>query len=111
MSNNDVVSLLETAVRISEILYLPSTQRSPKRILQLYNYTWLHHVLCRKLFPFPKVALLFGSYLHHLMHAPMQYENLSLGSVNTEAEERLFGQGKQITSKASDMMTMSYLIS
>ena len=53
-------------------------------------------------FPFPKGAL-FGSYLHHLiMHAPMQYEILNLSSVNTEAEERLFGQSKQIASKASN---------
>ena len=28
------------------MLYLRSSERSPKRILQLYNCTWLHHTLC-----------------------------------------------------------------
>ena len=31
--------LMQTVVQISEILYLPSSKRSPKRILQLYNCT------------------------------------------------------------------------
>jgi len=42
--------LMQTVVQISEILYLPSSKRSPKRILQLYNCTWLHHTLCSLMF-------------------------------------------------------------
>ena len=98
---SDVVALLETAVCISEILYLPAVQRSPKRILQLYNCTWSHHTLCRKMFP--TADSFYGSYLHHLVvHAPVQYEIISLSSTNAEAEERLFGQGSRIASQASN---------
>ena len=83
---------METAVRISEILYL-----------QLYNITWLHHTLCSKLFTRTKHVTrtaFFGLYLHHLVvHAPQQYELISLNSVNTEAE-RSFGQAKQFAHQA-----------
>ena len=42
-SNNYLVVLIQTAVQTSGIFYLPSSQRTPKRVLQLYNCTWLHH--------------------------------------------------------------------
>ena len=100
-STSDVVMLLDTVLRISEILYLPAIERSPKRILQMYNCTWIHHMLCNKIFP--TTDTLYGSYLHHLVvHAPMQHEIISLSSTDAEAEERLFGQGKQIASQASN---------
>ena len=43
--------LIQTAVQISEILYLPAHKQSPKRVLQLYNCTWFHHTLCSLMFP------------------------------------------------------------
>ena len=98
--------LMQTVVQISEILYLPSSKRSPKRILQLYNCTWLHHTPCSLMFPKLKCLTrekMFGTYLHHLSsHAPIQYEIIALSSANTEAEERLFGQAKQIATQASN---------
>ena len=98
--------LIQTAVQISEILYLPAYKRSPKRVLQLYNCTWLHHTLCSLMFPTLKCLTrekMFGTYLHHLSsHAPTQYEIIALSSVNTEAEERLFGQAKQMATQASN---------
>ena len=46
---------------------------------------------------------MFGTHLHHLSsHAPTQYEIVALSSVNTEAEERLFGQAKQMATQASN---------
>ena len=105
-SGDERLLLTETAVRISEILYLPTKERSPKRVLQLYNVTWVHHTLCSKLFTRTRQVTrtaFFGLYLHHLVvHAPFQYELISLSSVNTEAEERLFGQAKQLVTQASN---------
>lgn len=75
-------------------------------MLQLYNVTWIHHTLCSKLFSTTKQVTrtaFFGLYLHHLVaHAPQQYELISHSSVNTEAEERLFGQAKQLVLQASN---------
>ena len=92
--------LLETVVRISSIFYREDAERSPKMVLQLYNCTWLHHELCRIVFPEPKSISrkkLFGSYLHDLgCHASEQYQIMCLRSVNAECEERLFGQAKAI---------------
>lgn len=100
-TEEDVLKLLETAVRISVLMYLPSVQRSPKHILQLYNCTWLHHTLCRKLLS-PESGF-YGSYIHHIVaHAPVQFEIVSLSSTTTEAEERLFGQAKALVSQASN---------
>lgn len=101
-----VVQLLQTAVQISEVLYLRSSERSPKRILQLYNCTWLHHTLCSMLFQKTKEVtreVLFGTYIHHLVvHACPQYELLGLRSENAESEERLFGQAKHMATQASN---------
>ena len=103
--SKDVRLLLRTAVQISKILYSSDEKRSPKAILQLYNCTWVHHELCKTLFPTPKDITydkLFGLYLHSLVvHAPIQYEILCLRSVNTENQERLFQQAKQIANKCT----------
>lgn len=45
-----IVTLLETIVRISHLLYMPESRRNPKMVLRLYNCTWLHHELCKQLF-------------------------------------------------------------
>ncbi len=102
----DVKLLLRTAVQISKIFYSSDDKRSPKTILQLYNCTWLHHELCKSLFPTPKEISydkLFGLYLHSpAVHAPRQYEILCLRSVNTENQERLFQQAKQIATRCTN---------
>ena len=105
-AQDPILLLMETAVRISDILYLYASSRSPKRVLELYNCTWLHHMLCREVFPTTRELTrnkFFGTYLHHLCaHAPQQYEVVPLRSINTEHEERLFGQAKQIALNASN---------
>ena len=47
--SKNIKDLLETAIRMSEILYLPDAHRT-HRVLQLYNYSLFHHELCRELF-------------------------------------------------------------
>lgn len=98
--DQQIKTLLSTAVKISEILYSPDDKRTSKSILQLYNCTWLHHELCKTIFTnlhditYPR---LFGSYLHALVvHSPVQYEVVCLRSVNTENQERIFQQAKTI---------------
>ena len=100
-----LLTLLTTAVKLSEILYLKDSKRTPKRILQLYNCSWLHHELCLH-FMFPpklqNVTHFFGQYLHDLVvHAPPQYEVVCLRSINAESQERLFSQAKHISLRAT----------
>ena len=56
--------------------------------------------LCVDLFPAPKKltrSKMFGLYLHALTaHSPTQYELVSLRSLNTENQERFFGQARAI---------------
>ena len=42
-----LLALVNTVVRISELIYLFDLKRTPKTILQLYNVTWYHHELFR----------------------------------------------------------------
>ena len=92
--------LIETAVTISELLYADEANRSPRAILRFYNATWVHLELCCELLAKPSKTTyraMFGSYLHAIvLHAPPQYEILCLKSANTEHEERLFGQAKNM---------------
>ena len=92
-----VVALLESIVQISEIMYAHDSERSPKMVLRLYNNVWLHHELCYDLFQTVKSrTALFGLCLHSISrHAPEQYEIVCLRSVNTENQERLFGQSRR----------------
>ena len=98
--NNSIHDLLETALRIPQILYLPSEYRTPQQILKFYSCTWLHHELCRELFTQFHAGMtkdkMFGSYLHAIaVHAPLQLEIVSLSSVNTENQERIFSQARK----------------
>ena len=96
--------LLRTIIRVSEVLYSSDEERTPRQVLQLYNNTWLHHELCRDLLTNVTSSRTntFGIYLHALStHAPQQYELVTLKSVNTENQERLFGQARRIAAATS----------
>ena len=71
-----ILDLLEIVTRISQILYLPAEERTPHRILQLYNCTWLHYELCKDVSTvacWDDKTRMFGCYLHALAaHAPLQ---------------------------------------
>ena len=91
LNNGDVLNLIHTAVCISDVLYSPPEERTPRNILRFYNVCWLHHELCVSLFPSLIGTKFFGLYFHSLLtHAPVQFELVSLRSVNTGANERLF---------------------
>ena len=96
---DELVTLMETIVRVSSILYSPDSSRTPRSILQLYNTTWIHHEICLKLFATTHAVSkekFYGSYLHDLScHSGQQYEIVCLRSVNAECQERLFGQAKR----------------
>ena len=73
-----LLELLNTIVRVSELLYSFDHKRTPKTILQLYNVTWYHHELCCHFLLKPKHQTrnhLFGIYLHDLVaHSPPIYQ-------------------------------------
>ena len=98
LNNGDVLNLIHTAVCISDVLYSPPEE--PRNILRFYNVCWLHHELCVSLFPSLIGTKFFGLYFHSLLtHAPVQFELVSLRSVNTEANERLFHSVKSVAEK------------
>ena len=105
-ADQGVLELLYTVIKISKILYLDEEKRTPKQVLCLYNNAWLHMELCKELFSQPNNLTrrkLFGIYLHALSsHAPLQYELVSQKSVNTENQERLFGQARKAAEATSN---------
>ena len=101
------ILLVETAIRISKLPYLEDVDRNPRNILRLYNCTWIHHELCRNLITRLHGSMtykkLFGLYLHALVvHALQQLEIISLRSVNTENQERIFKQARRSATAASN---------
>ena len=105
--DKSILLLLRTAIKLSELLYMSDDKRTPKCVLQLYNVSWLHHELCSKLFTTFHGDLsrstFFGSYLHSLVvHAPLQFEIISLRSINTENQERIFNQARRIATGATN---------
>ena len=98
--------LLEILVEIQRLFYMGEEQRNCKEILRLYNTTWFHFELLKELVPYPQKLTrrkLFGSYLHAItVRAPLQLQTMSLKSCNSEHEERLFGQAKNIATATSN---------
>ena len=102
---NDILLLLASLVRVSEILYSSYENRTRRQVLALYNNVWLHHELCRELLNPLHISQtkMFGNYLHALTsHAPQQHEILCLKSVNTENHERFFGQARRSATLTSN---------
>ena len=103
--NWKVCVLLQSMIRVSEVMYAFDKERCAKLLLQLYNNAWLHHQLCYDLFQSPKLSrnTLFGLYIHSLSkHAAEQYELLCLRSINAENQERMFGQCRRIAENTTN---------
>ena len=102
----ELSALLTTIVKVSEILYLRDSKRTPKRVLQLYNCTWSHHELCYQLLAIPRFQTathFYGQYLHNLVvHGPPQYELVCMRSTNAQSQERLFSQAKHISQRTTN---------
>ena len=92
-----ILLLLQTIIKIGEIVYSLDNRRCPRQLLQLYNTCWMHMELCKDLFSAPKKLSKSRMYVHAITaHSPTQYELSCLRSLNTENLERLFGQARAI---------------
>ena len=89
-----------------QIAYSGDDKRCPRQLLQLYNMCWLHMELCKDLLSTPKnisKSRMFGHYVHAITaHLPTQLELTCLRSLNTESEERLFGQARKIAESCTN---------
>ncbi|XP_070555061.1 uncharacterized protein [Ptychodera flava] len=103
--SEDISTLMKTLAEISHISYLHDVYRCPKRVLRLYNITFLHGLLCIKLITKPKTMTqrkFYGRYYHNVVvHLPEQYRIISLYSSNTESQERVFNAIRRITKSTS----------
>lgn len=101
-----VLLLLEMIIKVGEILYSLDAKRSPRRLLQLYNSCWLNMELRVELFGNSTKlsrSKMFGLYLHAITtHGPTQYELANLRLLNTESQERLFGQARTIAESCTN---------
>lgn len=108
-----LTTLVQTAVEITEILYSDPSKRTPQMILRLHNVCFVHAKLCTEAFSKPKLLStrkMFGRHYHVLTtHAPLLQRIISPRLLNTEAEERLFGQCKAITRNTSNQQTSNII--
>ena len=113
-ADENLVLLVDTLVKICEILYADSELRSPRSVLRFHNLTFIHGRLCVQLFHSPKAISkrkMFGKYFHSLItHAPILNRIISLRSLNAELQERAFGQANAI-SKTTSNYHLDHIIS
>ena len=107
-SNNpdaQIMELFRTAVEITEIMYAPDSKRTPRMVLRFHNLVYQHGKVCNDLFAHDAIKNpVFGRYFHSITcHAPLLLRVICLRSVNTEVQERMFGQAKQITKSTSSL--------
>ena len=95
--------ILRTAVDLSHLLYSRDYNRTPKTALALHNTSFIHGMLCINAFSRTGNTKSFGRYFHSLTtHSAILYHIVSLFSLNTEDEDRMFGQAKSITKSTSN---------
>ena len=97
-----ILFLLRSIIKIGEFAYSRDDMRCPRQLLQCYNMCWLHMELLKDLFSESNLKKMtkikfFGHHVHALTaHIPTQLELSCQRSVNTESQERLFGQARKI---------------
>ncbi|KAL5510055.1 hypothetical protein EMCRGX_G005525 [Ephydatia muelleri] len=100
-----ITEIFQTGVHISHLLYTHEYNRKPSAVLALHNTTFLHGLLCSQVFQKPvtmTTCKMFGRFFHSLTaHSPILFRIISTRSINTENEERIFGQAKAITKATS----------
>ena len=101
--NLEILELFRTATEISEIMYARDSKRTLKEVLRFHNLTYQHGKLCMDLFAQRSTKNpVFGRYFHSITcHSPLLLRVICLWSVNTEVQERMFGQATQITKSTS----------
>ena len=84
-------------------MYARDLKRTPREVLRFHNLTYQHGKLCMDLFAQRSTKNpVFGHYFHSITcHSPLLLRVICLRSVNTEVQERMFGQAKQITKSTS----------
>ena len=101
--------MLATAVEMTELLYYDPTKRTSQSVLRLHNIAFVHAKLCFDHFRNPKTMSsrrMFGHYFHALTtHNPLLNRIIAPRLINTEMEERMFGQCKAITRNTSNQHT------
>ena len=106
---SELTEVLKTAVEICEILYSDPEKRTKQSILRLHNLAFVHAQKCGEVFSTPKTMTtkkMFGRYFHALTtHFPLVNRIISPRLLNTEVEERMFGQCKAITRSSSNQHT------
>ena len=96
------MELSRTVVEVAEIMYAPDSKRTPKAILRLHNLIYQHGKIYNDLFTNSEKNPIFGRYFHSITcHSPSLLRIICLCSVNTELQECMFGQAKQITKSTS----------
>ena len=100
-----VTEVFRTGLEISHLLYTHEYNRTHKAVLALHNTTFIHGMLCTQLFSNPVTitsSKMFGRFFHSLTtHSPTLFRIISMRSINTENQERMFGQAKAITKATS----------
>ena len=101
--NIEILDLFRTATEITEIMYALDSKCTPREILRFHNLTYQHGKLCVDLCTQRSSKNpVFGRYFHSITcHSPLLLRIITLRSVNTEVQERMFGQAKQITRSTS----------
>ena len=98
--SSKILFLLHSIIKIGEIAYSRDDKRCPRQLLQCYNMCWMHMEVLKDLFGTPKEisrTKFFGHLVHALTaHIPTQLELACQRSLNTEGQERLFGQARLI---------------
>ena len=99
--SEDILHLCIFLVEIISICYSPYDQRTPKKILRLYNICFQFSVLLRSIVGFPKKMTsrkFYGCHFHSLtVHAPETFRLVCLRSLIPEQEERSFGDLRSIS--------------
>jgi hypothetical protein len=109
---SELTEVLRTAVEMCEILYSNPEKRT--RSILPYYLALVHAKTCEQAFCIPKTMSprkLFGRYFHALTtHSPLVNHIISPRLLNTEVEERMFGQCKAITRNRSHQQTDHIII-
>ena len=100
-----LTEIFRTGLEISQLLYTHDYNRTQQTVLALHNTTFIHGLLCSQLFSNPVTMTsckMFGRFYHSLTtHTPILFRIISMRSINTENQERIFGQAKAITKATS----------
>ena len=104
--STNIYNILLQLSEIQAIVYLNEKDRTPTKILRLYNITFIHATAIHESLRNTKSVTkrkLFGQYYHSLVnHAPEVYRLTSLSSINAEDEERAFTFLKSISTATSN---------